>query len=52
MGVVLLWPTVVLGQLDLLGPALAVVHRVLDAAIDVGALSVSVGDVMAFALTV
>jgi potassium efflux system protein len=52
VGVALLWVTVVLGQVDLLGPALAGVGRVLAAAITVGALSVSVGDVMAFAFTV
>jgi len=52
VGVAFLWTTVVLGQLDLLGPALAGVDRVLAAAITVGAFSVSVGDVMAFALTV
>jgi len=52
VGVAFLWATVVLGQLDLLGTALAGVGRVLAAAITVGAFSVSVGDVMAFALTV
>jgi len=52
VGVAFLWVTVVLGQLDLLGPALAVFDRVLAAAITVGAFSVSVGDVIAFALTV
>ncbi len=48
----LLWATVVLGQLDLLGPVMAGAGRVLGAAVTVGALSVSVGDVMAFAVTV
>jgi len=52
VGVAFLWATVVLGQLDLLRPTLAGVGRVLAAAISVGAFSVSVGDVMAFALTV
>jgi potassium efflux system protein len=52
VGVAFLWITVVLGQLDLLGPAFAVVDRVFAAAITVGAFSVSVGDVIAFALTV
>jgi potassium efflux system protein len=52
VGIAFLWATVVLGQLDLLAPALAGVDRVLAAAITVGAISVSVGDVIAFALTV
>ncbi len=52
VAVVILWATVVVGQLDLLDPALAGVNRVLAAAVTVGALSVSVGDVTAFALTV
>jgi potassium efflux system protein len=42
----------VLGQLGLLGLASAGVARILGAGVSVGALSVSVGDVMAFALTV
>jgi small-conductance mechanosensitive channel len=52
VGVAVLWATVVLGQLDLLGPIIAGVDRVLGAAVSVGALSVSVRDVMSFALTV
>jgi small-conductance mechanosensitive channel len=52
VAVAFLWATVVLGQLDLLGPVMAGIDRVLAAAIKVGAFSVSVGDVIAFALTV
>jgi small-conductance mechanosensitive channel len=52
VGVALMWATVVLGQLDLLGSAVTGVGRVLDAAITVGAFSISVGDVMAFAVTI
>jgi len=52
VGVAFLWATVVLGQLGLLGPVMAGAGRVLDAALSIGALSVSVGDVIAFALTV
>jgi small-conductance mechanosensitive channel len=48
----LVWVALVLGQLGLLAPATAGVSRVLESAISVGALSVSLGDVMAFALTV
>jgi potassium efflux system protein len=47
-----LWATLLFGQLGLLGPAQAAVARMLRAGVSVGALSVSVGDVMAFALTV
>jgi len=47
-----LWATLLLGQLGLLGPAEFAVGRMLRAGVSVGALSVSVGDVMAFALTV
>ena len=47
-----LWATLLFGQLGLLGPAQAAVGRMLRAGVSVGALSVSVGDVMAFALTV
>ena len=47
-----LWATLLFGQLGLLGPAQAGVGRMLGAGVSVGALSVSVGDVMAFALTV
>jgi potassium efflux system protein len=52
VGVTFLWATIVLGQLALLGPVMAGVRRMLAAAVTVGALSVSVGDVMAFALTI
>lgn len=48
----LLWATLLLGQLGLTGPVMAGAGRVLDAALSVGALSVSVRDVIAFALTV
>jgi potassium efflux system protein len=50
--VTVLWATMVLGQLALLGPVVAGLSRVLAAAVHVGALSVSVGDVMAFGVTV
>jgi small-conductance mechanosensitive channel len=47
-----LWGTVALVQLGLLDPVWAGIGRALGASVAVGALSVSVGDVMAFALTV
>ena len=47
-----LWAALVCGQLGLLIPATELVKRVLHASIDVGALSVSLGDVAVFALTV
>ena len=46
------WVALVGGQLGLLTPATEVVQQVLGASIEVGALSVSVGDVVVFALTV
>ena len=46
------WAALVCGQLGLLTPATEVVKQVLGASIDVGTLSVSVGDVMVFAFTV
>jgi len=50
--VAVLWATILLGQLGLLGPIRAGAGRVLDAALSIGALSVSLRDVIAFALTV
>lgn len=47
-----LWATLVFGQLGLLGPMIAGVGRMLGAGVSVGALSISVGDAVAFALTV
>ena len=47
-----LWTTLLCVQLGLLGPAQAAVGRMLHAGVSVGALSVSVSDVMAFAFTV
>ena len=47
-----LWVTLLFRQLGLLGPAQAAVGRMLGAGVSVGALSISVSDVMAFALTV
>lgn len=47
-----LWAARVCGQLGLLTPAIDLVKQVLGASLDVGALSVSVGDVVVFALTV
>ena len=47
-----LWATLLFRQLGLLDPAQATVGRMLRAGVSVGALSVSVADVMAFALTV
>ena len=47
-----LWATLLFGQLGLLGPAQVAVGRMLRAGVSVGALAASVGDVMAFALTV
>jgi len=49
---VLIWAMLVLGQLALFSPVMAGISRVLAAAVSVGALSVSLGDVLAFALTV
>jgi small-conductance mechanosensitive channel len=49
---VVLWAMLLFGQLGLLGPLQSVVGRLLGAGVSVGALSVSVGNVMAFALTV
>ena len=46
------WAALVCGQIGLLTPAIEVVTQVLRARVDVGALSVSVGDVVVFALTV
>ncbi len=46
------WATLVCGQLGLLTPATEFVRRVFGASIEVGALSVSVGDVVVFAFTV
>ena len=46
------WAALVCGQLGLLTPATEVVKQVLGASIEVGALSVSLGDVVVFALTV
>ena len=46
------WAALVCGQLGLLTPATAVVKQVLGAGVNVGALSVSVGDVLVFAITV
>ncbi len=46
------WAALVCGQLGLLTPATEVVKQLLGASIDVGALSVSVGDVVVFAFTV
>jgi potassium efflux system protein len=48
----LAWATLVLGQLALIDPVMAGVSRVLGATLSVGALSVSLGGVVAFALTV
>ncbi|MEQ8667732.1 MAG: mechanosensitive ion channel [Pirellulales bacterium] len=47
-----MWVALVCGQLGLLAPAIAVVKSTLNASVTVGALSVSVADVLAFALTV
>ena len=47
-----LWVALVCGQLGLLAPATAVVNRILSASVTVGTLSVSVADVLVFALTV
>lgn len=49
---VVLWSILVCGQLGLLVPAKAVVGRVLGASVNVGTLSVSVADVLVFALTI
>jgi small-conductance mechanosensitive channel len=49
---VVVWGALVCGQLGLLVPAKAVAGRVLGASVTVGALSVSVADVLVFALTV
>jgi potassium efflux system protein len=49
---VAVWGALVCGQLGLLAPAKAVAGRVLGASVTVGALSVSVADVLVFALTV
>ncbi len=46
------WAALVCGQLGLLTPAIEVVKQALGASVDVGALSVSLGDVVVFALTV
>ncbi|XZE53543.1 mechanosensitive ion channel domain-containing protein [Planctomycetaceae bacterium SH139] len=46
------WAARVAGQIGLLAPATELVQQVFGASIDVGALSVSVGDVMVFAFTV
>jgi small-conductance mechanosensitive channel len=46
------WAAGVCGQIGLLTPATEVVTQVLGASIDIGALSVSLGDVVVFALTV
>jgi len=50
--VAFLWAAILVAQLGLLGPIMAGAGRVLDAALSVGALSVSVRDVIAFTLTV
>ena len=47
-----LWVALVCGQLGLLAPATDVVSRILSASVTVGTLSVSVADVLVFALTV
>ena len=47
-----LWVALMCGQLGLLAPATAVVKRILSASVTVGTLSVSVADVLVFALTV
>ena len=49
---VVAWAVLVCGQLGLLLPAKAVAGRVLGASVTVGALSVSVADVLVFVLTV
>lgn len=49
---VAVWVALVCGQLGLLAPATAVAGRVLGASVTVGAFSVSVADVLVFALTV
>ena len=49
---VVFWAALVCGQLGLLTPATAFVEQVLSAGVNVGALSVSVGDVLVFAITV
>jgi small-conductance mechanosensitive channel len=47
-----LWATLLLGQLGLLGPTQSAIGRMLGAGVSVGALSVSVTDVIMFALSV
>ncbi len=47
-----LWAALVCGQLGLLAPATDVISRILSASVNVGTLSVSVADVLVFALTV
>ena len=49
---VVLWGTLVLGQVGLLAPAADVVSRILGVSVNVGTLSVSVADVLVFAFTV
>ncbi len=49
---VVFWAALVCGQLGLLTPATEVVKQVLGASVEVGALSVSVGDMVVFALIV
>ncbi len=46
------WLVLLLGRLGLLVPLVDIVGSVLDASVTVGALSVSVGDVLVFAVTV
>lgn len=46
------WASLVSGQLGLLTPAIAVVEQVLAAGVNVGALSISIGDVLVFAVTI